>query len=58
MRFTDCIIATGNIVFAQQRPNVIYIMSDDHDNDASALIINNLFLHPILTGWPKKDEIQ
>jgi arylsulfatase A-like enzyme len=28
------ILGMGNFVFAQQRPNIIYIMSDDHDNDA------------------------
>jgi len=34
MRLLVVLLLTGHFVFAQQRPNVIYIMSDDHDNDA------------------------
>ncbi len=34
MRLTIVLLFIVNTVFAQQRPNVIYIMSDDHDNDA------------------------
>ena len=28
------LLFVGNFVFGQQRPNIVYIMSDDHDNDA------------------------
>src|SRR3982074_1231838 len=34
MRLLILLLLTGNIALAQQRPNVVYIMSDDHDNDA------------------------
>jgi arylsulfatase A-like enzyme len=34
MRLLLILILLSNVIFAQQRPNVIYIMSDDHDNDA------------------------
>jgi len=34
MRSVILLLLICNFSFAQQRPNVIYIMSDDHDNDA------------------------
>jgi arylsulfatase A-like enzyme len=34
MRLLFLLLLSSDIIFAQQRPNVIYIMSDDHDNDA------------------------
>ncbi len=34
MRLSIILLLIVNITFAQQKPNVIYIMSDDHDNDA------------------------
>jgi arylsulfatase A-like enzyme len=34
MRLLFLLLFTGNVVDAQQKPNIIYIMSDDHDNDA------------------------
>ena len=34
MRFTLLLLLITNVAFSQQRPNVIYIMSDNHDNDA------------------------
>ena len=34
MRLSILFLLLSQLVFGQQRPNVIYIMSDDHDNDA------------------------
>jgi len=34
MRLLFVFLCFGNLVYSQQKPNVIYIMSDDHDNDA------------------------
>jgi arylsulfatase A-like enzyme len=34
MRLLIVLLLCTNIVFAQQKPNIIYIMSDDHDDDA------------------------
>jgi len=34
MRRVILLLFISNLALAQQRPNVIYIMSDDHDNDA------------------------
>src|SRR5215813_11621656 len=34
MRLLFVLIFISNTISAQQRPNIIYIMSDDHDNDA------------------------
>src|SRR5258706_9711580 len=34
MRLLIAFLFVSHFAFSQQRPNVIYIMSDDHDNDA------------------------
>ena len=34
MRFSIVFLLVSQLAISQQRPNIIYIMSDDHDNDA------------------------
>ncbi|MFI5132128.1 MAG: sulfatase [Chitinophagales bacterium] len=34
MRLSIVFLLISHLAFSQQRPNIIYIMSDDHDNDA------------------------
>ena len=34
MRIIILLLISSNLLFAQSRPNIIFIMSDDHDNDA------------------------
>ncbi|RYF97225.1 MAG: DUF4976 domain-containing protein [Chitinophagaceae bacterium] len=44
MRFLIVLLCCSMSVAAQQRPNIIYIMSDDHDNDAISAY-NKQFIH-------------
>ncbi len=44
MRLLFLFLFCHSLVFAQQKPNIIYIMSDDHDNDAISAY-NKQFIH-------------
>ncbi len=46
MRFLFPLLLISFYSFAQQRPNIIYIMSDDHDNDAISAYNKKFILTP------------
>ena len=54
MKWMITLLLLSNICFAQQRPNIIYIMSDDHDADAISAYNNKLISTPNIDRLAKE----